>query len=160
MDAVIGVCVSMRQRSSSAASTRHGTANTLREPAHGCETGLQQCQPRPPSRPHDAAGSGEQPCQVDGKLHERTKGPAGPKWPGGSRPRREHWHPPGLSGISRLFTIYLPGLFGRVEDKIPGTKALSFVDVAWLAEGEHEAALSETLERAAKQPRGGRTRTR
>ena len=50
-----------------------------------------------------------------------------------------------------MFTIYLSGLFGHVEDKVPGIKALSFGDdVAWLAEGEHEDALSETLERAAK----------
>ena len=50
-----------------------------------------------------------------------------------------------------LSTIYLSGLFGHGEDKVPGIKALSFVDdVAWLAEGGHGDALSATLERAAK----------
>jgi len=50
-----------------------------------------------------------------------------------------------------LFTIYLPGLFGHVEENVPGIKALAFVDdVTWLAEGENKDALSATLERAAK----------
>ena len=31
-----------------------------------------------------------------------------------------------------LFTVYLPGLFGHMEERVPGVKALSFVDdVAW-----------------------------
>jgi len=49
-----------------------------------------------------------------------------------------------------LFTAYLSGLFGYVEEKAPGIKALSFVDdVAWMAEGDVEDELSETLEQAA-----------
>ena len=38
-----------------------------------------------------------------------------------------------------------------MEDKVPGVKALSFVDdVAWLVGGEHEDALSTRLEEVAK----------
>ena len=38
-----------------------------------------------------------------------------------------------------------------MEDKVPGIKALSFVDdVAWLAEGKSEDALSTRLEEVAK----------
>jgi len=49
-----------------------------------------------------------------------------------------------------LFTVYLFGLFGFVEEKMPGVKSLSFVDdVAWMVEGDGEDELSETLERAA-----------
>ena len=50
-----------------------------------------------------------------------------------------------------LFAIYLSGLFGYVEDKVPGIKALPFVDdVAWLAEGKIEDVLSTRLEEAAE----------
>jgi len=49
-----------------------------------------------------------------------------------------------------LFTVYLSGLFGYVEERVPGVKALSFVgDVAWTTEGETEDGISETLEQAA-----------
>ena len=41
-------------------------------------------------------------------------------------------------------------MLAYVEEKVPGIKALSFVDdVAWTAAGEEENELSETLERAA-----------
>ena len=49
-----------------------------------------------------------------------------------------------------LFTVYLSGLFGYVEEQVPGIKALSFVDdVAWTTEGDSEDEISLTLERAA-----------
>src|SRR5258706_4588739 len=49
-----------------------------------------------------------------------------------------------------LFTVYLSGLFGFVEERVPGIKALSFVDdVAWSAEGAEKDEISEILERAA-----------
>ena len=49
-----------------------------------------------------------------------------------------------------LFTVYLSGLFGYVEQRVPGVKALSFVDdVAWTTEGATEDGISETLEQAA-----------
>ena len=52
------------------------------------------------------------------------------------------------SPVSRiLFTVYLSGLFGYVEERVPGVKAPSFVDdVAWTREGETEDGISETLE--------------
>jgi len=41
-----------------------------------------------------------------------------------------------------LFTAYLSGHFGHVEKRVPGVKALSFVeDVAWTTEGDTEDAL-------------------
>jgi len=56
-----------------------------------------------------------------------------------------------------LFTIYLSGLFGYMEDKVPDIKPLSFVDdVAWLAEGKSEDVLSTRLEEAAKAAGMGR----
>jgi len=49
-----------------------------------------------------------------------------------------------------LSTVYLSGLFGYVEERVPGVKALSFVDdVAWTTEGDTEDDISRTLEQAA-----------
>ena len=49
-----------------------------------------------------------------------------------------------------LFTVYLSGLFGYVEERVPGIRSLSFVDdVAWTSEGATEDAISESLEQAA-----------
>jgi len=49
-----------------------------------------------------------------------------------------------------LFNVYLSGLFGSVEEKVPGVKTLSSVDdVAWLAEGGGANEISEILEKAA-----------
>ena len=48
------------------------------------------------------------------------------------------------------FTVYLPGLFEHVEERVPDVKALSFVDdVAWTTADATEDGISETLERAA-----------
>jgi len=59
-----------------------------------------------------------------------------------------------------LFTIYLSCLFGYVEDKVPGIKALSFVDdVAWQAEGKVRTPSApdwkRRRKRRRKQPRSG-----
>jgi len=52
------------------------------------------------------------------------------------------------SPVSPIFTAYLSGLFGYVEERDPGVKALSFVnDVAWTTEGDNEDGISQTLER-------------
>jgi len=49
-----------------------------------------------------------------------------------------------------LFTAYLSGLFGYVEERVPGVKTLSFVDdVALTTGGDTEDGISQTLERAA-----------
>ena len=57
---------------------------------------------------------------------------------------------PGLASCLILFTTYLSGLFAYVEERVPGIKALSFVDdVAWLAEGADENEISVRLEEAA-----------
>ena len=49
-----------------------------------------------------------------------------------------------------LFTVYLSGLFGYMEDRVPGIKALSFVDdVAWTTEGTTGNGISESLEQTA-----------
>jgi len=48
------------------------------------------------------------------------------------------------------FTVYLSVLFGYVEERVPGVKALSFVDdVAWTTQGTTEDNISESLEQAA-----------
>jgi len=58
--------------------------------------------------------------------------------------------PQGSPAPPILFTVYLSGLFGHVEERVPGIKALSFVDdVAWTAEGANEEDTSERLEQAA-----------
>jgi len=49
-----------------------------------------------------------------------------------------------------LFTVYLSGLFGYVEERVTGVKALSFVDdVAWTTEGDTVDDISPTLKQAA-----------
>ena len=49
-----------------------------------------------------------------------------------------------------LFTVHLSGLLGHVEERVPGVKALSFMDdVAWTTENVTENGISETLEKAA-----------
>jgi len=50
-----------------------------------------------------------------------------------------------------LFTVYISGLFGYVEERVPGVKAPSFVgDVAWTTEGQTEDGISETLEQGSR----------
>ena len=87
----------------------------------------------------------------DRELRERAESLAGHQRAGGSRTRGQHWNPSGLPVSPIFFTIYLSGLFGYVEDKVPGIKALSFADdVAWLVGDEHEGTLSARLEEAFK----------
>jgi len=42
--------------------------------ANGRKVRLQQCQQRPPDRPHDSSGGGKRPSEMDRKLRQRTKG--------------------------------------------------------------------------------------
>ena len=60
-----------------------------------------------------------------------------------------------------LFTVYLSGLFGYVEERVPSVKALSFVDdVAWATEGDTEDDISQTLEQVRQRLRSGLRRMR
>ena len=67
--------------------------------------------------------------------------------------------PQGSSASPILFAVYMSGLFGSVEDRVPGVNALSFVDdVAWLVEKD-EDSLSAKLEKAATAAKNGPTLT-
>jgi len=88
-------------------------------------------------------GGGKRPGPVDGELRQRQKGSTGTK-------RVSTDIPQGSPVFPVLSKVYLSGLFGSVEEKVPGIKALSFVDdVAWLAEGDEANEISEILEKAA-----------
>jgi len=57
-----------------------------------------------------------------------------------------------------LFTVYLSGLFGYVEEKVPNVKALSFVDdAAWTAEGIRRTSSADPWSGPQRRLRNGQT---
>jgi len=68
---------------------------------------------------------------------------------GADRPGGQHWDPPGLPGFTHPFYHLRVWSFQLCGDRVPGVKALSFVDdVAWLVEDKDEDSLSARLEEA------------